>query len=179
MLQGKFTFDDFLEQLRVIKKMGSLKDIFEKLPFFNEVLPEGANLDDGELVKIESMIHSMTRQERRRADLLENESRMKRIARGAGRTLREVQDLYVRFKTMRDLMGALGKQPGLLGRIPGFKQMGQLARIKNMDMGEFFGSPGGMPALPKEKKAPIVIKRMDPKKAKAMRKALKKKGRRR
>ena len=64
MLKGKFDMQDFLEQIRLIQKMGSLKDLFEKLPFFGGNLPEGVNLDDRELTKIEAMISSMTREER-------------------------------------------------------------------------------------------------------------------
>ncbi len=64
MLKGKFDMQDFLEQIRMIQKMGSLKDLFEKMPFFGGGLPEGVNLDDQELVKIEAMISSMTREER-------------------------------------------------------------------------------------------------------------------
>ena len=60
MLKGKFDMQDFLEQIRMIQKMGSLKDLFEKLPFFGGGLPEGVNLDDRELTKIEAMISSMT-----------------------------------------------------------------------------------------------------------------------
>src|SRR5262249_3118439 len=68
MLKGKFDMQDFLEQIRVIQKMRSLKDMFEKMPFFGGALPEGVNLDDGELKKIEAMISSMTAEERRRPE---------------------------------------------------------------------------------------------------------------
>ncbi|MBP6841627.1 MAG: signal recognition particle protein, partial [Kofleriaceae bacterium] len=64
MLKGSFDMQDFLEQIRMIQKMGSLKDLFEKLPFFGGALPEGVNLDDRELKKIEAMISSMTLEER-------------------------------------------------------------------------------------------------------------------
>src|SRR4029079_7625950 len=64
MLKGKFDMQDFLEQIRMIQKMGSLKDLFDKLPFFGGQLPEGVNLDDRELTKIEAMISSMTVTER-------------------------------------------------------------------------------------------------------------------
>src|SRR5690348_7128820 len=108
MLKGKFDMQDFLEQIRLIQKMGSLKDLFEKLPFFGGALPEGVNLDDRELIKIEAMISSMTREERtnpqvfvatsweefattagksakrRRADF--HPGRVKRIAGGSGRS---------------------------------------------------------------------------------------------
>src|SRR5207247_7973526 len=65
MLKGKFDMQDFLEQIEVIQKMGSLKDLFEKMPFFSGGLPEGVNLDDRELIKIKAMISSMTLQERK------------------------------------------------------------------------------------------------------------------
>src|SRR5205814_2387643 len=65
MLKGKFDMGDFLEQIRIIQKMGSLKDIFEKMPFFPDGMPDGIQLDDKELVKIEAMISSMTMEERR------------------------------------------------------------------------------------------------------------------
>src|SRR5215468_7459876 len=65
MLKGKFDMSDFLEQIQVIQKMGSLKDIFEKMPFFPDGMPEGVALDDKELKKIEAMISSMTMEERR------------------------------------------------------------------------------------------------------------------
>ena len=51
MLSGNFDMQDFLEQIRMIRKMGSLKDLLEKIPFFPGELPEGVNLDDKELVE--------------------------------------------------------------------------------------------------------------------------------
>ena len=180
MLKGDFTFSDFLEQLRTLKKMGSMKDVFEKLPFFNEALPKDANVDDGELVRIEAMIQSMTEKERLQPELLMDDSRCKRIARGSGRQTQEVRDLYGRFRMMKDMMGAIGKQPGLLGKLPGFKQMKQLGALKNMDMSGLFGEMGDMA---KPKKAPVVAQlgsRDDARKArKAAKKRAKSKKRRR
>ena len=98
-----------------MKKMGSMKDVFEKLPFFNEALPKDANVDDRELVRIEAMIQSMTEKERLQPELLMDDSRCRRIARGAGREIHEVRGLYGRFRIMKEMMGAIGKQPGLLG----------------------------------------------------------------
>src|SRR5690349_22207646 len=69
MLKGKFDMQDFLEQIRMIQKMGSLKDLFDKLPFFGGQMPEGVNLDDRELTKIEAMISSMTIQERTKPEV--------------------------------------------------------------------------------------------------------------
>ena len=157
MLSGDFTFSDFLEQLRTLKKMGSMKDVFEKLPFFNEALPKDANVDDGELVRIEAMIQSMTEKERLQPELLMDDSRCKRIAKGSGRQVNEVRDLYGRFKMMKDMMGAIGKQPGLLGKIPGFKQMKQLGAMKNMDMSGLLGEFGDMGGMAKPKKPPVAV----------------------
>ena len=69
MLSGKFDMADFLKQIKTIQKMGSLSDLFDKLPFFPNGLPDGMVLDDRELTKIEAMIHSMTNAERSRPEL--------------------------------------------------------------------------------------------------------------
>jgi len=173
MLKGKFDMQDFLEQIRLIQKMGSLKDLFEKLPFFGGGLPEGVNLDDRELVKIEAMISSMTIEERidpqvfvattwedfattagkqakrRRADF--HPGRVKRIASGSGRTETEVKELLQKFAQMRQMMVQLGASTGLMGKIPGFKQFQQMKKLANMDIGALMGAGGGLPegmALP-------------------------------
>jgi signal recognition particle subunit SRP54 len=174
MLKGDFTFSDFLEQLRTIKKMGSMKDVFEKLPFFNEALPKGASVDDGELVRIEAMIQSMTSIERVQPELLMDDSRCRRIAKGSGRQVNEVRDLCGRFRMMKDMMGAIGKQPGLLGKLPGFKQMKQLGAMKNMDMSGLLGDFGDMGDAPRPKKAPVAAQVGDMDEARRARRAAKK-----
>jgi signal recognition particle subunit SRP54 len=154
MLKGQFNFRDFYEQLSTIQKMGSLKDIFGKLPLGN--IPgfdaKNVNLDDRELVKIKAMIDSMTVQERVDPNCF-NDSRIKRVARGAGRQSKEVADLIKRFKQMRQMMGMLGQGMGLLGKIPGGKALGQLNQLRNMAKqagmggGGLPGMPGGLPGL--------------------------------
>ena len=134
MLSGNFDMTHFLEQIRTIKKMGSLKDVMEKMPFLGDALPEGAEIDDGELVKVEAMISSMTRAERADPEII-NDSRAHRIARGAGRGPDEVHGLLQRFKGMRQMMTQIGNSPGLLGRLPGMKQLSQLKSLKGMGMG--------------------------------------------
>ena len=167
LLSGDFNFNEFLEQIRTIKKMGSLRDVMEKLPFFGESLPEGTNIDDGELVKVEAIIGSMTNQERIDPSVL-NESRVARVARGSGRTDQEVSDLISRFHSMRDMMRQIGKSPGLLGRIPGFKQLSQMKALKGMNMEEVFGGMAGPGADP-EAKSKGTSRRFD--KGKARKKA--------
>jgi signal recognition particle subunit SRP54 len=175
MLKGKFDMQDFLDQIRMIQKMGSLKDLFDKLPFFPGGLPDDVNLDDKELVRIEAMINSMTVQERknptvfvatsweeitansgkkakrRRADY--DPSRVKRIATGSGRKETEVKELLHKFAMMRQMMVQLGASTGLMGKIPGLKQFQQMKRLGGMDLGALMGGGGGgggggMPAMP-------------------------------
>jgi signal recognition particle subunit SRP54 len=167
MLKGKFDMQDFLEQIKLIQKMGSLKDLFEKLPFFGGGLPEGVNLDDRELIKIEAMISSMTREERtnpqvfvtttweefmatsgrqakrRRADF--DPGRVKRVSRGSGRSEQEVKELLQKFAQMRQMMVQLGASTGLMGKIPGFKQFQQMKRLANMDINALMSAGGGLP----------------------------------
>jgi len=137
MLTGDFNLIQFLEQIKTLKKLGPLQDVMDKLPFFPDGMPEGMSVEDNALVRIESIIQSMTQEERMRPEVL-NESRFNRIARGAGRTVQEVQDLMQRFQGMRQMMGAVGKSPGLLGRLPGFKQLAQSRAMKNMNMEDMF-----------------------------------------
>jgi signal recognition particle subunit SRP54 len=174
MLKGKFDMQDFLEQIRVIQKMGSLKDLFDKMPFFGGGLPEGVNLDDRELKKIEAMISSMTSQERKHPEKFVvtsweeivkdgkkfkrksadfSPSRVRRVAIGSGRKETEVKELLQKFAQMRQMMVQLGASTGLLGKIPGFKQFAQMKKLAGMDLGNVFGGEGaqgeaGMPNLP-------------------------------
>ena len=84
MLEGQFTLDDFLEQVRTIQKMGSLKDLVAKMPGMSDMMPPGVDLDDGELGKIEAIISSFTKFERRDPYALVREpSRVTRIAKGS------------------------------------------------------------------------------------------------
>jgi signal recognition particle subunit SRP54 len=132
MLEGNFDLSDFLAQVRNIKKMGPLQDTLEKLPFFQGMLPESAGMADDELVIVESMIHSMTIEERKKPDII-NQSRIRRIARGSGREEADVKDLLSKFKDMRGLMAALGG-----GKLKGrWKKLKSLKRM----LGGFLSSP--------------------------------------
>jgi len=165
MLKGKFDMQDFLDQISMIQKMGSLKDLFDKLPFFKGGLPDDVNLDDKELTKIEAMINSMTKQERknptvfvttsweeitansgkkskkRRADY--DPSRVKRISKGSGRKESEVKELLHKFAMMRQMMVQLGASSGLMGKIPGLKQFGQMKKLAGLDLGALMGGGAG------------------------------------
>ncbi len=152
MLEGKFTLDDFLEQIRMIQKMGPLKDIVGKMPGMSEMMPADVNLDDRELVKIEAIISSFTRQERQDPyALIREPSRVTRIAKGSGTKEPAVSELVQKFLFMRQMMEGLGGS-GMLGKIPGMKNL-QMARNLQKQMkggGGFPGMPGmgGFPGMP-------------------------------
>ncbi|MEC9072261.1 MAG: signal recognition particle protein, partial [Myxococcota bacterium] len=137
ILSGDFTMVTFLEQIRTIKKMGSVKDVFEKMPFFGDQVP--GDLNDKQMDRVEAIILSMTKKERQDPDLLnEQPSRLRRISRGSGTELKEVRALVQRFYGMRQMMKQVGQQPGLLNQLPGFKQMGMLQRLRGGQMGDMF-----------------------------------------
>jgi signal recognition particle subunit SRP54 len=137
LLSGQFTLDDFVNQIRLVRKMGPLGDLMEKFPMFGE-LPEGFQFDDKQLVRVVAMVDSMTKAERQRPDLL-NESRLQRIAKGSGRTPKEVRDLVKQYDTMRGVMRQIGDAPGLLSRLPGIKQLFQLRKMKGQGMEDVLG----------------------------------------
>ena len=144
LLKGKFGLDDLAKQLRMIQRLGPLRDVMAKLPMFGQLADQ---VEESQLVRVESMIHSMTPDERKRPELIDR-SRVKRIARGSGRRSSDVQDLLKRFEQMRDMMSALGSGGGgLLSRIPG---MGQLAGAGGLDPSALLGG-GGRAAGPGQK----------------------------
>lgn len=140
MLKGEFTFGDFMKQINMIRKMGSMRSIMEKLPGMGDLMSQlpAEALDDREFKKVEAIIQSMTKQERNHPEVV-NDSRMDRIARGSGRPLQEVRELYERFTEMRKMMGQLGNS-GMFGGMPGMP--GGRAQRRQMK------SMGGMPPMP-------------------------------
>ncbi len=115
LLKGQFTLEDLITQLKTIQKMGSLKDIFGKLPGMGAMAEQ---VDEGEILKVQSLIHSMTTQERRTPDVIDK-SRAQRIARGSGRDPKDVFGLVERFGQMKMLMQSLGGgggKGGLFGK---------------------------------------------------------------
>jgi signal recognition particle subunit SRP54 len=131
LLAGNFSLDDFLEQITTLQQMGPLQDMFEKLPFFADSVPEGFKVDDQELVRIKALVSSMTRVERKRPELFAKEpSRMRRVARGSGRTEKDVAELLQRFSFMQKMLGSIGQQAGLLQKIPGMKQLAMMRKLR-------------------------------------------------
>jgi signal recognition particle subunit SRP54 len=144
MLEGQFSLDDFLEQVRMIQKMGSIKDLIAKMPGMGDMMPPGADIDDKELVRVEAIIQSFTRFERRDPYALTREpTRVTRIAKGSGQPEQQVQELVQKFLFMKQMMEGMGANMGMLGRVPGMKGVA-MARQMKKQMASGMGGMGGM-----------------------------------
>lgn len=141
MKRDDFTLEDFREQMAMMQQMGGMKDIIKMLPGGSQMMKQmgGSGPDpDKELRRIEAMINSMTPKERVKPDILDG-SRRRRVAKGSGTSLNDVNAFLKRFKNMRKMMKKMMKMGpgGLMGMM---RQMG----------GGAGGLPGagGMPFLP-------------------------------
>jgi signal recognition particle subunit SRP54 len=141
ILSGEFTLQDFVEQIQLVRKMGPLGELMEKFPLFGD-LPEGFQFDDQALGRIVAMVGSMTPAERARPDSIAD-SRLKRIARGSGRTEKEVKDLLKQYNAMRGVMKTVGSAPGLLSRLPGVKNLMNLRKLQGKGMEDVLGAGAG------------------------------------
>lgn len=106
--KNKFDFDDFLKQIKVIKKMGSLSSLLGMIPGIGSQI-KNANIDDKALVKVEAIIQSMTVEERSTPKVL-NGNRRKRIARGSGTSIQDVNRLIKQFSEMQKMMGQMARK---------------------------------------------------------------------
>jgi signal recognition particle subunit SRP54 len=121
LLSNKFDFEDFLKQIKMIKKMGSLKSLMGMIPGVSSAM-KNADVDDKQLVKVESIIQSMTKEERSRPKML-NGSRRKRISKGSGNSIQEVNRLIKQYGEMQKMMKKLNSKGGkkLLGNMNNLK----------------------------------------------------------
>ena len=106
MLGNTFSLADFKDQLKQVKKMGSISQMMSMIPGASKL--KGMEMDDRQLIWTEAIIDSMTPTERERPELI-NGSRRKRIAKGAGRSVQEVNQLLKQFSQMRTMMKKFGK----------------------------------------------------------------------
>ncbi len=111
----QFTLEDFLEQLRQVRKMGPLDEILRMVPGASKMLPAGGAFDEREMVRVEAILQSMTTGERQRPEII-NGSRRKRIAEGSGTVVQDVNRLLRDFDAMKRMMQQVGKGRRL--RIP-------------------------------------------------------------
>jgi len=110
LLQNKFDFEDFLKQVKMIKKMGSLKSLLGMVPGLSSQM-KNIDVDDKQLVKVESIIFSMTKSERKNPKIL-NGSRRMRIARGSGNSIQDVNRLIKQFSEMQKMMKMMSSSIG-------------------------------------------------------------------
>jgi signal recognition particle subunit SRP54 len=156
IMEGRFTLEDFLEQLQQVRKMGSISGVLSMLPGMSKDLKQASeSVDDRQIDQVEAIIHSMTPAERIEPSVIDG-SRRVRIANGSGTTTADVNALLKQFKEMQKMMkgfakggmgGALG---GLLGRggpklSP--KVMADMAAMRGDLPGPGAGGPDG-PANP-------------------------------
>lgn len=107
---NKFDFDDFKEQLQQIKKMGSIKDLLGMIPGVGKAVKD-LDISDDAFKGIEAMINSMTPAERGNPDLIDG-SRRRRIAKGAGKEIQDLNQFMKQFEQMRQMMKTMNKMPG-------------------------------------------------------------------
>ena len=110
---GQFTFDDFLQAQRMMRKMGPLKNVVSMIPGLGKQM-QGVDIDDRELARVEAIVLSMTSDERKRPEII-NGSRRARIARGSGTSVQQVNKLLQARKQMQKMMKQMGqgKMPNL------------------------------------------------------------------
>jgi signal recognition particle subunit SRP54 len=143
LMEGRFTLDDFLDQMQQLKKMGPLSGLVGMIPGMPKEL-KGAQIEDDQIARVEAIIRSMTPAERADVDLIDG-SRRARIARGSGSDPGEVGQLVKQFKEMQKLMK---RMPGLSGtkKARGKGKKGK----KGSGGGRVTAAPTGPPSAPKQ-----------------------------
>lgn len=114
--KNEFTFEDFLSQIKQIRKMGPMQDILAMIPGASKL--KGVEMDDKAVSRTEAIIFSMTAKERRKPSLIDG-SRRKRISRGSGTSVRDVNQLLKQFEQMQKMIKQMNKSPGKLSRMAG------------------------------------------------------------
>ncbi len=146
MMEGQFTLEDFLEQMSQVKKMGPLGGIIGMLPGLPKEI-KNQDIDDGEIARIEGIIHSMTLAERRNPKLIDGSRRL-RIASGSGVSTSEVNALLKQFAEVQKMMKGMGPMAGLGKRKPKKGKKGKGGRVTAKG-GPIPKGKSGPPAMPK------------------------------
>lgn len=154
LLSGEFTFDDFLEQMQLLKRMGSLKGIVGMLPGVGKQLKD-ADLDERQLARVEAIIRSMTPQERHDPKGVLNGRRRKRIAAGSGTTVTDVNRLVNQFVEMQKMLKSAAKSAKHSGKKPvaPTSRKAQAAALRQMQQQAQAGGFGGFAGLQPPKKS--------------------------
>jgi signal recognition particle subunit SRP54 len=145
IIEARFDFNDFLKQMRLLKNMGSLGGVLKLIPGMNKLSSTDLEKGETQLKCTESMINSMTKQERAEPELLaQSPSRRRRVAKGSGFEEKDVSKLVADFTRMRSMMQQMGMGGGMPG-MPGMPGMGGM-------FGGGMPGMGGMPNQPGKKK---------------------------
>ncbi len=151
MQSGKFDFNDFLNQMNMMKKLGPLEGILGMMPGFSKIkkqLPTDA-LDSGRMKRMEAIVLSMTVKERSTPQLIKG-SRRKRIAAGSGNSIVEVNRFLKQFQQMRKMMNSKGKMKDMMKQLGGMEGMDGLGDMGDMNsMLDKLGKGGGGGKFPK------------------------------
>lgn len=116
---NKFDFEDFKNQLQQIKKMGNIKDLLGMIPGVGKAVKD-VDISDDSFKGIEAMINSMTLEERKNPEIID-QSRRKRIAAGSGKDINDVNAFMKQFEQMKDMMKAMNKMGGFGMKMPGMR----------------------------------------------------------
>jgi signal recognition particle subunit SRP54 len=116
ILKNKFDFNDFLSQIKQIRKMGDMKSLISMIPGVGKALKD-VDIDEKNINRVEAIILSMTQEERAKPEIL-NMSRKKRIARGCGQDLNQINVFIRQFEQMKKMMHKLSNMPGFAGGAP-------------------------------------------------------------
>ncbi len=160
LMEGRFTLDDFLDQLQQVKKLGSLGGVMKLMPGMSKELRQAASqIDDREIARVEAIMRSMTPTERAEPSIIDG-SRRVRIARGSGTATQDVNQLLKQHRDMQKLVKGMANGSGMPG-MPGLAGMGgmggmgglggllgsrkQLAALRAMSEGG--GADGGLSSL--------------------------------
>jgi len=131
MRKGQFTFDDFLQAQRMLRRMGPLQGVMKMIPGMGQLA--NADIDEGKIRRAEAIVLSMTKHERAVPHLIDGHRRQ-RIARGSGTNVQEVNQLLEARKMMEKMMKSMGQ-----GKMPSLPGMGNLGNLGGL------GAPGGAP----------------------------------
>jgi signal recognition particle subunit SRP54 len=118
MMQGEFTFDDFLRSYKMLRRMGPLQGVIKMIPGMGKQLEGLDDVDERQMARVEAIVLSMTPHERRLPHVIDG-SRRKRIAAGSGTTVEQVNQLLAARKQMAKMMKQLGK--GKMPALPGME----------------------------------------------------------
>ena len=144
LLEGKFTLDDFLEQLQQVRKMGPLQNLMGMMPGMPKEM-RNAEIDEGQVNRVEAIIRSMTRAERADPTVIDGSRRL-RIANGSGTQTADVSQLIKQFREMQKLMK---RMPGISGTKGARNKKGKKGR-KGRSGGGRVTPPGGGRVTPKQ-----------------------------